>query len=504
MIKAKYMTLSLAVVALAASPSHADLKVKTSYDNGQSKTEMQILTRANRQRISPAPGIYILNQCDVQRTVQVLEAQRSFMVVPRGSTPSPMTAPAPAAPRKGGIANVTLQIEDTGETKNLFGRVARRVRSIMVRDGAPDSCQPGKQRIETDGWYIDFDGGALSCGENASAPPAQTSQSDCTDDVRMQQTGSGKLGYPLAYAMNTTAEDGKTVTMTMNVTEFSVDPLDPSLFEVPAGFSELKIPDTSSMMQGAPAVPQRAGLSAASAAAPKAPGAIRVGVPSTANKAGKGYGGLVARDRLMDELVEQNLDAVPLDGLSDADLQASAQKQQCDYILYTDITEVKQGGGGGFGKLGGMINKATAVAGGGSAKEKVEAKIDYKLLPVGASKPLASASSKGSNGGGFNWKGAMKLAASVGSMTMFMKGGFFDPRLMQAMGGNMGAMSGMPGVPGMPRGGFDPGLSGMFSTMQMVQNVVGQPQEPNEDGKAVADGLSDVAKMTAEVIRKKK
>src|SRR4029453_6845025 len=108
----------------------------------------------------------------------------------------------------------------------------------------------------------------------------------------------------------------------------------------------------------------------------KAGCAIRVGVADVGNRAGRNLGAASPRDSLVSELLNAKVDAVALSGSSAAEVEAAAKKLEADYILYSDVTEVKKAGGG----LGGLMSKASSMTGGGAA-EKLEAKIDYVIAP---------------------------------------------------------------------------------------------------------------------------
>jgi hypothetical protein len=183
---------------------------------------------------------------------------------------------------------------------------------------------------------------------------------------------------------------------------------------------------------------------------------------------------------------------------------------EADYILYAEVADVKKSSGG-LGKFGGMLNKASALSsvggvGPGATKEKVEAKVNYKLMQPGGSKPVLSASSSGSNGGGFGLNSAIHLAANVTPMAMFMKMGLFNPNMMHmlsatnGLGGGFGGMS----VPGMPRAGLAPGMGSFMSMLQATQSVMGASAQPTEESKAVADAFNEIAKSIAETLKKKK
>ena len=93
------------------------------------------------------------------------------------------------------MVTYTTTITDTGERKTFFGYTARHLKSVMTADSSPDACSPVKMRIETDGWYIDFDAD-LSCStDGQSAPQFSAARPACRDEIRFKRVGTAKLGY---------------------------------------------------------------------------------------------------------------------------------------------------------------------------------------------------------------------------------------------------------------------------------------------------------------------
>jgi hypothetical protein len=505
-----FLTMALGIGL--ASTAYGDLKVKSKYTSDGQTSETTVYTKGGRQRLEPTAGIAIINQNDLKRSVQLLDQKKAYLVI---SADTMKRLPQPAADGSqptGGVVNYTINITDTGEKKQLFGYTARHVKSVTTKEAAAGACDSGNETIETDGWYIDYEPETTPASGSADAPSADSSSS-CHDDVHYKQTGTGKLGYPLAYSLKTTKADGKNTNMAMEVVDFSTASLDSTLFEVPADYTELSnFKDLGALMaaggSATAASNPRTGSAALNTFTPKTPGTVRVGVADPGNRSGKSLGPASAREQLIAGLVNSKVDAIAIDGTSPAEFEEAAKKTECDYILYTDVADVKKSSGGGFGKLGGMLNKASSVTG-GTTKEKVEAKVDYKLLALGTAKPFISASASGSNGGGFNVGSAVHLATSVGSMAMFSKFGMFgmlDPNMMRALSntnGIGGLGTGMRGLPGMPRGGLDPSLSPFLSVMQTTQSMM-SPSAPTEEAKAVTDALNEAAKNIAEALKKKK
>lgn len=79
---------------------------------------------------------------------------------------------------------------------------------------------------------------------------------------------------------------------------------------------------------------------------------IRIGVASLENQSGRGVPVDVERDRLVrainqlkpDKKTHTKLEAVALEGNNGSDLTDQAVQKNCDYILYTTLTELRQAG----------------------------------------------------------------------------------------------------------------------------------------------------------------
>ena len=87
------------------------------------------------------------------------------------------------------------------------------------------------------------------------------------------------------------------------------------------------------------------------------------------------------RQRLIGRIAGSGIDAVPLSGISAAEIEAEAKAKQCDFILYTDLSTLKVSAAK---KLGGLLGRAAGVTG----IEKTESRVDFKLFAVGESSPL--------------------------------------------------------------------------------------------------------------------
>ena len=242
----------------------------------------------------------------------------------------------------------------------MFGYKARHIKTTMMMESTPDACNQSHMKMETDGWYADISA-EFSCAEDSYRAMACNTggggRAHCSDRIVMKGGGGAALGYPLKQTMTMSSPQGN-FTTTTEVVELTNANLEAPLFDAPPG---CKVTDMSAMTGAAPSQPAPAHAPAApapaaapappaaAAVAPKAAGAVRVGVVKIKDTSEQGLPTNNLRLNLMDELSRKQFEVVPLDAeASPHDVEAEASAKQCDYILYTVATQVKDAGTGGL------------------------------------------------------------------------------------------------------------------------------------------------------------
>jgi hypothetical protein len=334
---------------------------------------------------------------------------------------TPEARPEPRQPtqreqRRGGIVTYTSTTTDTGERKQMFGFVARRIKTSMSVESSPDACNPAKMRMETDGWYISFRE-QFDCASDAPVTPSMAPEKpDCVDQVRFKRVGQARLGYPVLVTTTVFTEDGSSHSTTIEVIELSTATLDASLFDVPAGYREVKtyqelmglpsdIPSIESLMRQRQ-LQEQPEETAPAKIEPKRAGMIRIGVLAINNRADQQVQTTSLRNQLINGIIAAGVDAVPIDAVSPAEIEAEARKKDCDFVLHTDIATLKKSSGGG------MLGKLSRATGVGGIKEKYESKLEYKLFPVGNPTPQLASSASGKGEGD---SGDAAASSAVGS-----------------------------------------------------------------------------------------
>ncbi len=443
-----------------APPPPEDLVVNMRYASADKSTTSTVSMKGKRQRIDYGPEMAVVQQCDTGHVVQINDANKTYLEVESSRDRDGGAAAAKPA-RKGGTITYTTTITDTGERKPLFGMTARHLQTVLTKTSTPDACDKRRERIETDGWYVDVP--AIGCPA-AERPAATAPSDDCHDTITYEDPPGSAAGYPLAYVVTNTDETGKATTLRMEVTDYAKKTLADSLFEVPKEYTA-----AANLVQfSAPAD----GL--------KRAGVLRVCATTVAARADPG----VSLDDLTDALVvslgDAGIDAVRLTARPPED---EARTRQCDFVLATEVTEVRKPGKGLLGKVAGTA-------------DTFGAKVDFRLVEPGAKAPQLASSQR---------SGGSTLKTAIGAAKTLSR--YVTPLGMLSSSfssmGTMAAVSGGLPSPAMQQGS-DPVVNTVFF---LVDKATGNKPEPElvNEGAAVASAmLREVDAIAAFVTKKPK
>lgn len=439
----KTLSTIFCLVVLSTTIS-ADTKVKSRQTSGGQTYENTSYIKGKRQRSETMGGQMVtVTQCDLRRNITIMPATQAYMIQPfdqpstspAANTTQPTTTQTQPT-KRGGVVTSTVTTRDTGERKQMFGYTARHIITSMVMSSSPDACSPVNVKMETDGWYIDA-AFALDCDLGSSYRPPQTHASGgCRDRYEMKQIGTAKKGYPVYEKMTMFGPDGRESFSTITeVLEFSQATLDPSLFDVPAGYREVQdfsslygVPTNPSVsVKTDPSSPSNIPSSnpsnstptaATTVVPPKKTGMIRIGVVTVkADKTAEGMNAAnlatAVQATLQEKLKAPNVEAVPIQATVLNQIEAEARQKECDYIVYTTVSHKKGGGGFGsvFGSTAAQVAAATVPYGGSTTaaiatntaasivvadiKAKDELTVDVRLEKPGAGYPAFSKQYKG-------------------------------------------------------------------------------------------------------------
>jgi hypothetical protein len=517
---------------------HQDVRFKTAYTTGGLKTESVAYMKGPRERFE-FQDMVLLKQHDLKRTIQISRSANTYLVAPDGAPTVPTVPGAVAAPPKPpGVVMLATTIVDTGERKTAFGQQARRVKTVIDRQPMPGACDATKQHIESDGWYIDM---PKALAGQAPSGPADTPADGCADQVQATATGDPKaLGFPIGYTTTITGEDGKPVVAAMEIVEFELTTLDAALFEIPPGLNaSASLMDLSKALSDVSEAKLVATDTAPAATPlPRTPGVVRVGVPEFTNKTQQSVDTRALRQRLVADLAEAKIEAVPMAAAPQAELQKRAAELGYAYVLLAEVTELKaskpgrfgglaraaSGIAGGRGGVAGVAGAAAGVAGAAAApKDTTESTIALKLIAPDGKQRL-STTTKGKDGSGFTLQTGLGLAKFAGGMYINM---LMAPMMMASMGGlggaNLGGMGllGNPALFRMQMGGLG-GLSGLGTgagidttagaasflmqqamTMNAAGGLVGLPGQGPSYDESLGEAVEGAAKAVAKSLQQK-
>ncbi len=394
-----FLVLVVIITCSAAGSFAQNYKIKQSTSLSGQTFESTVYVKGSRKRTENGGmmgfggDIADIEQCDLKRMVKVNDKKRLYFIEPfAGGEASEVVTPATRTPvttgkvTKGGVVTMTSSIVDTGERKQMFGLTARRIKTVMTVESSPDACSKQNTRIETDGWYVDLP--QFSCPVNVSRnpiPQTQQPRSGCQDRMVAKQSGTGKLGFPLqlSQTMNS-GEGGPSFTQTIETIEFSKATLDDALFEVPANYTLANSsqdlygrPDFVAMIGGNQNSDEYNRKSAPPKTYPpttpavKRPGVKRIGVLAPTNRSGESVSITNLQNYLVEKLTVGNVEGFAVGS------EAEARAADCDYILSSDFSKLKQSTSS---KIGGLFGKVTNTD--TSASLNYEAQVEFKLVKV--------------------------------------------------------------------------------------------------------------------------
>lgn len=374
-------------------PTTNDVKIRQRISTGNNPgSEMLLYIKGPRMRneMGGNVGFTTILQCDLKRSLTINDKNKTYLISSTDSMnnagvagdggPAPTAPAAQNVPARGGVVNIVNTITDTGERKEMFGFTARRIKTSMVKTASADACDKDA-KVETDGWYIDFQYAFECPGQTPKhSAPTYRPQPGCKDDVRAKTIGTAKLGFPLLVTTTIYQPDGRTSSMTQEVLELSREPLSASLFDIPEGYTLAK--DMQQLYGMGAAATSASTLPTETRPAPasretstaKKPGVIRIGLVSTAE---------TLRNNFANHLNRPGIEVVTLQALE------QARTNQCDYVLSASMTVKKVTGGSMFGRAIGDI--ASRVA-------KDEVTLEYKLDHVETAKTAVANKDKAKGG----------------------------------------------------------------------------------------------------------
>lgn len=421
----------LLVTIILNQTAFADVKIKARQTMSGQSTESTTYIKGKRMRAEQnMGGMQTINitQCDLKRGLRIMPQGQVYMIDQWETTQSvepTTTTQKNQTVTKGGVVTSTITTKDTGERKQMFGYTAKHLIMTIENSSSPDACSVNKSKMEIDGWYIDA-AFVLDCGNNSYAGNYQNGgKGGCQDRYVTKQIGAAvKKGYPVLEKMTIFDDSGKaSYTMQTEVVELSNATLDAALFDVPEGYREVKDSTEfyASMSKGAMNsqnsssknsrnnysvdVPSSSNstitANVKNDAQPteliktevgeKKTGVVRIGFTNVKTGAvGEGLNAAelagAVQNTLAEYLKSPNVELVALEAKLPSAIDAEAKTKECDFIIYTNVSH-KKGGGGGFGmfkKIAPSLGNVIPVAGAGSVAGVVAGQVTSTLIYTAA------------------------------------------------------------------------------------------------------------------------
>ena len=390
------------VVALSHT-AFADLKGTNRMTiAGQSFTSTVLIRQGKiREEAGTLPGMssITIQDCTGHRVVQLNDRARTYLVTAIAS--SEASSPADGSQATTGTVTLNVNEQDTGERKQVFGFTARHVNGTVTAEGGSASCN-GTFHVATDGWYVDLPEIQGCVSPDRQILRSQMQREGCNSRIVLKASGVDKLGYPVI--LDTTLEaKGSAVTVHQETADLVTATLDPSLFEVPAGYRQVQTyqelmnvgptntPIASAQQSGGQNFPPVtgsgmnengngvvAGASGVTTDKKKSPLRIGIAQVTSTTDLSLSVGGL--QQLLVNDINFLGGQAVlisadPKD--RDATLE-QARQQRCDYVIYTNITNFKEASVGQ--RLGSVLGRGGLGGVGGSGQGRVEITAEAKVF----------------------------------------------------------------------------------------------------------------------------
>ena len=226
-------------------PNLPDLMVKTRRTSGDWQPPMKtvLYLKGARQRtetvieeLTQTGGFsaVTIQRCDEKRRFNLNERDKIYasFQIEDWSERLKKARPVRLNQMSGAEVTVTIDSIDTGERRQFEHYTARHVKVKTRFEPSPGASTPASVE-ETDGWYIDLPG--LGCQEQASNGVGIGTVGSAQDRLQIKWLGKALRGYPIEETSLRTEAGSKTISK-VELLEISEAPLNPSLFELPAGY----------------------------------------------------------------------------------------------------------------------------------------------------------------------------------------------------------------------------------------------------------------------------
>lgn len=362
-----FTAILFAVLFIGNTATAQQYKLRQVTNMSSMKSESTIYVKGMRKRtegggFAGMASPTTIEQCDLQRTIKINDKKKLYYIEPfsketeevidEDAKPAAVKSkPAPQTKEKdkiGGTITMWYNITDTGERKKMYGFTARHVWTTQKMKPSADACMmKDSMIIKTDGWYIDLP--QFNCPVRYTPSnfkrPATANQPECKDRFVSRRSGKGKLGFPLietkTIIMGGAAAQTSNFETNIETLEFSTAKLDSMLFEIPLGYTETKNEEdlqekfnVASMLKQQGYDKMDMGVKTKDPNEPKKAGVLRIGVYEPKSEEQMQSSSL--QNHLVVSLTSNGVEAIAVSSEEDA------RKYNCDLLLTTEFTKVKQ------------------------------------------------------------------------------------------------------------------------------------------------------------------
>lgn len=212
-------------------------------------------------------------QCDLKRIIRVDNGAKTYYTMTFAQIQAQMQAatqqyysqmhqtPPPQQPNGQpieGSGGFTLSVNTVNDpnTQQLFGMTAHHVtETITGTSTGTGQCPNGSMSMTNDEWYVPNQT-SFSCPMPRPQIPSMPAQkgprppgaagNPCFSSFQFQASGKAHTDDRFALKQDTTLDLGVKITTHEEVTKYQVSPYDPSVFDVPQGYTQVQPPSTLS------------------------------------------------------------------------------------------------------------------------------------------------------------------------------------------------------------------------------------------------------------------
>jgi len=225
---------------------------------------------ATRERTDSGSTSQIM-QCDLKRVIHLDNNAKTYYVMTFDQMKAAMAAaqaqaaaemhqhgyatvpPQPSGSPIQGSGGFTLSLNTVNDpnTQQIFGMTAHHVtETITGTANGTGQCPNGTMSMTNDEWYVPTPV-TFSCPIPRPQVPAMMSPpgaphggaaNPCFSSFQMQASGKAHTEDRFALKQDTTLDMGFKLTTHEEVTKYQIGPYDPTLFDVPAGYSQVPPP----------------------------------------------------------------------------------------------------------------------------------------------------------------------------------------------------------------------------------------------------------------------